>query len=49
MLTTPAQLVALLSEGGFTVTEDVGARDVDFDYGLPALNYERIALARNDL
>lgn len=47
-VTTSAELVALLGEAGFTVVEDVGARDIGARYGLPAANYERLALARND-
>jgi methyltransferase (TIGR00027 family) len=44
---TPAQeFAALVAEGGFTVLEDVGAHDIVDRYGLPAINYERMALAR---
>jgi methyltransferase (TIGR00027 family) len=46
-LVTRTEFAALLSEGGFTVAEDVGAHDVETSYGLPAINYERMALARN--
>jgi hypothetical protein len=45
-LTTPPEFAALMAEGGFTVVEDVGAHDIEARYGLPALNYERMALAR---
>lgn len=48
-LATPTEFAALLSDSGFTVVEDVGAHDIQVRYGLPALNYERMALARNDL
>jgi methyltransferase (TIGR00027 family) len=48
-LATPAEFAALLSDSGFTVIEDIGAHDIDSRYGLAALNYERMALARNDL
>ena len=47
-LATPTEFAALLSDSGFTVFEDVGAHDIQIRYGLPALNYERMALARND-
>lgn len=45
---TPPDLAELLAEGGFEVLEDLGAHDVEPRYGVPALAYERIALARND-
>jgi hypothetical protein len=38
----------LLADSGFQVVEDVGAHDIQTRYGLRALNYERMALARND-
>jgi methyltransferase (TIGR00027 family) len=47
-LTTPEELAALLAEGGFTVVEDVGAGDIDSRYGVPAVFFERMALARKD-
>ncbi len=46
-LTTPEEFAALVADGGFTVVEDVGAHDIETRYGLPALNYERMALVRN--
>jgi hypothetical protein len=38
----------MLTEGGFTVTDDVGAHDIEGRYGRRALNYERMALARKE-
>lgn len=46
-MTTPAEFAELLAEAGFSVVEDLGARDIEPRYGLPALNYERMALATN--
>jgi methyltransferase (TIGR00027 family) len=45
---SPAQFAAMLTEGGFTVTDDVGAHDIEGRYGRRALNYERMALARKE-
>jgi methyltransferase (TIGR00027 family) len=45
-LLPPSGLAALLAEAGLEVLEDVGAHDVEPRYGVPALAYERIALAR---
>lgn len=45
-MTNPAELAALLAEAGFTVTDDVGAHDIEGRYGHRAINYERMALAR---
>ena len=42
---TPHDMRELLSESGFRVLEDVGSADVERRYGLPAISYERIALA----
>ncbi len=44
-LMTPDDVRELLSQVGFAVAEDVGPDDVADRYGLPAMNYERIALA----
>jgi methyltransferase (TIGR00027 family) len=48
-LATPTEFAELLSNCGFTVIEDIGAHDIYGRYGLAALNYERMALARNDM
>ena len=45
-LMTPSDFAALLSECGFSVVEDLGAHDMQSRYALPALNYERMVLAR---
>jgi methyltransferase (TIGR00027 family) len=47
-LPTRNEFAALLAKGGFTVIEDVGAHDIDTRYGIPAVNFERMALARKD-
>jgi methyltransferase (TIGR00027 family) len=44
--TSASELADLLSEAGFVVLEDLGAHDVEPRYGIRALAYERIALAR---
>ena len=41
----PPQLREVLEDCGFAVVEDVGPEDIQRRYGLPAINYERIALA----
>ena len=48
-LPTRAQFAALLADNGFTVIEDVGAHDIQTRYGLAAVNYERMALARRNV
>lgn len=45
---TPGEFASLLSEGGFSVVEDVGAHDIVNRYGLPAMNFERMTLARKE-
>ena len=45
-LPTRNEFAALLAEGGFTVIEDVGAHDIETRYGIPAVNFERMTLAR---
>ena len=45
-LPTPNEFAALLAKGGFTVIEDVGAHDIETRYGIPAVNFERMTLAR---
>jgi methyltransferase (TIGR00027 family) len=45
-LMTPDELSSLLVGEGFDVSEDVGPSDIAPRYGLPALNYERMMLAR---
>ena len=47
-LLTPQDLAGLLAEAGFSMLEDLGSEDVEPRYGLPALNYERLALARKE-
>ncbi len=47
-LPTPKEFAALLAKGGFTVIEDVGAHDIETRYGIPAVFFERMALARKD-
>jgi methyltransferase (TIGR00027 family) len=44
--TTTAELAELVAEAGFEVVEDVGAADIEGRYGVPAANFERIALLR---
>jgi methyltransferase (TIGR00027 family) len=46
--TTPPEFAGLVAEAGFTVVEDVGAHDIEPRYGVRAVNYERMALLRND-
>jgi methyltransferase (TIGR00027 family) len=43
--TTPAELATLVGDAGFTVVDDVGAADIARRYGVPAVNFERMALA----
>lgn len=45
-LMTPTEFATLLATAGFSVVEDVGAHDIESRYGIPAVNYERMALAR---
>lgn len=45
---SPSEFAALLARAGFTVVDDVSAHDIEGRYGLPAMNYERMALARKD-
>jgi O-methyltransferase involved in polyketide biosynthesis len=47
-LPTSAEFAGLLADSGFQVVEDIGAHDIQTRYGLRALNYERMALARNE-
>ena len=47
-LPTPKEFDALLAKGGFTVIEDIGAHDIETRYGIPAVNVERMTLARKD-
>jgi methyltransferase (TIGR00027 family) len=47
-LPTPNEFAALLAKGGFTVIEDIGAHDIETRYGLPAIFFERMTLARKD-
>jgi methyltransferase (TIGR00027 family) len=47
-LPTPKEFAALLTKGGFTVIEDVGAHDIETRYGIPAVHFERMTLARKD-
>ena len=47
-LPTRNEFAALHAKGGFTVIEDVGAHDIDTRYGIPAVNFERMTLARKD-
>jgi methyltransferase (TIGR00027 family) len=47
-LPTPLEFAGLLANTGYKVIEDVGAHDIQSRYGLAALNYERMALARKD-
>jgi methyltransferase (TIGR00027 family) len=46
MLPTREEFAGLLAANGFEVLEDVGAHDLARRYGLPMVNYERMALAR---
>lgn len=45
-LTTRGELTELVAEAGFEVVDDVGPEDIEPTYGIKAINYERIALAR---
>ena len=47
-LPTPMEFAALLEKGGFTVIEDIGAHDIKTRYGIPAVHFERMTLARKD-
>jgi len=47
-LPTPEEFAALLAKGGFTVIEDIGAHDIETRYGIPAVHFERMTLARKD-
>jgi methyltransferase (TIGR00027 family) len=47
-LTTPEEFAGLLAQGGFSVVEDVGARDIGTRYGIPATFFERMVLARKE-
>ena len=43
---SPGGFAEVLDNNGFAVIDDVGPEHVEARYGLPAINYERIALAR---
>ena len=47
-LPTPKEFAALLAQGGFTVIDDIGAHDIETRYGIPAVHFERMTLARKD-
>jgi len=47
-LPTPKEFAALLAQGGFTVIDDIGAQDIETRYGIPAVHFERMTLARKD-
>jgi methyltransferase (TIGR00027 family) len=47
-LTTSEEFAALLAKGGFNVIEDIGAHDIDSRYGIQAVFFERMTLARKD-
>jgi methyltransferase (TIGR00027 family) len=47
-LPTSEEFAALLAQGGFTVVEDIGAHDIETRYGIPAVHFERMTLARKD-
>jgi len=47
-LPTPKEFAALLAQRGFTVIDDIGAHDIETRYGIPAVHFERMTLARKD-